>query len=208
MRAVADAFRGIAAALAPLSVFRASVGSAAKPISSPAWSSAVSGGMRSPARWGLAKACGLMYPAAAVQRAVIISLILVLVAGLVAPATSGPERPLGAWTVWERTDVKTCAAWHTSTPDVWMTRDGLTITPHGGISVFRYRVGDEPMQVRLATPHERATGAIEVAGRNLTEAIEAGRLKVEVLTTLHTLYQANVDLSNGNEVLRAVRACS
>jgi hypothetical protein len=160
------------------------------------------------ARRGLAQACRLVYAARTVQHAVVIVLTLVLAVALLAPPISARERPFGAWTVWERTDVKTCAAWHTSTPDVWMTRDGLSIAPHGGISVFRYRVGDEPMRVRLATPHERAAGTVEVAGQTLAEAIEAGRLEIEVLTTLHTLYEANVDLSNANEVLRAVRACS
>jgi hypothetical protein len=149
-----------------------------------------------------------MYAAAAVRHAALIFVTLMLVVALSPSRIGARERPLGAWTVWERTDVKTCAAWHTSTPDVWMTRDGLSIAPHGGISVFRYRVGDEPMRVRLATPQERATGAVEVAGQSLAEAIEVGRLKIEALTTLHTLYEANVDLSNGHEVLRAVRACS
>jgi hypothetical protein len=139
------------------------------------------------------------------------SLVIVLLLASVGTA-SAEDRVLGAWTVRERTDMmtdkKTCPAWHTSTQGVWMTPDALFIHPRGGISLFRYRVGDSSVRDRLPTPREKSTGAVQIDGENLTQVIEARRLRVQILTVLRTLYEADIDFSNGNEVRQAVRECA
>jgi hypothetical protein len=63
-------------------------------------------------------------------------------------------------------------------------------------------------RARLPTPREKSVGAVQVDGQNLSREIEAGRLRVQILTVLRTLYEADIDLSNGNEVRQAVRECS
>jgi hypothetical protein len=141
-----------------------------------------------------------------------VSLVVVLVSLASVGMASAEDRVLGAWSVRERTDKltdkKTCTAWHTSTPDVWMTDDALFIVPRRGIAGYRYRVGDGPVRTELPTPRERQIGGMWVSGTYLEQAIEAGRLRVEILTALRDLYEADIDLRNGNEVLRAVRECS
>jgi hypothetical protein len=136
---------------------------------------------------------------------------VVLVVAFASP-TAAEERVLGAWTVRERpdimTDKRTCTAWHTSTRGVWMTADALFIGPPGGIALFRYRVGEEPVRDRLPTPREKAAGVVQIDGQNLSRVIEAGRLRVQILTILRTPFEADIDLSNGNEVRQAVQECS
>jgi hypothetical protein len=64
------------------------------------------------------------------------------------------------------------------------------------------------VRTELPTPRERAIGGVWVSGTYLEQAIEAGRLRVEILAVLKTLYEADIDLSNGNEVRQAVHECS
>jgi hypothetical protein len=49
---------------------------------------------------------------------------------------------------------------------------------------------------------------VQIDGENLTQVIEARRLRVQILTVLRTLYEADIDFSNGNEVRQAVRECA
>jgi hypothetical protein len=146
-----------------------------------------------------------------VTRSTLLCAVLIVSTVLAAPGATA-DRILGAWTVRAQkdilTDKTTCAAWHTSTPGVWLTSEALFVVPRGGVAGYSYRVGDGPVRTELPTRREQQLGGMWVSGTYLEEAIDAGRLRVQILTALRNVYEADIDLSNGTDVLQAVQRCS
>ena len=109
----------------------------------------------------------------------------------------------GNWTVRRgvdsMTDKVSCTGLHKSGPRVQLSDTGFYVSVQGGVRGIIVRYDDNPPeQMRLATDMEQEIRAVMFNGSDFERVLRSKRVRLEVMTVLDQVYEADLDLSGIN----------
>ena len=112
----------------------------------------------------------------------------------------------GKWSVRQSrdpmSDKKTCTGYYGKRRDIQLNQGNFYIdyAGRGGISSVTLRFdGLPPHEMRLASDIEKESGSLSMNEQEFSELVSSKRLRVEVLTVLHTIIDEDIDLTGLKE---------
>ncbi len=117
----------------------------------------------------------------------------------------------GNWSVRRGTDLmtdkKSCVALYQQRFDIQVNEGDFwfDVRGKGGVQGFTYRIDDEASsKMQIPTEIEKNIGAAHIEGSEFAHLLSAKRLRMQVLTILDSLIEADIDLKGLSEMHRTL----